>query len=99
MQFQLRPDDDHRTTRVIHSLAEQVLTEPSTLAFEHVAQRFQGTISGARDGASVTAVIEQSVDRFLEHSLLVSNDDVRSLQLQKILQPIVSINDATIEIV
>ncbi len=38
MQFQFRTDHDDRTARVIDALAEQVLTETSALALEHVAQ-------------------------------------------------------------
>src|SRR5271165_5291180 len=85
MQFQLRSYHDHRTARVIHPLAEQVLAEPSTLALEHVAQGLQRTISCACNRAAVPSVIEKRVNRFLQHALLVSNDDIRSLQLQKIL--------------
>ena len=37
VQLQLRADDDDRTARVVHALAEQVLAEPALLALEHVA--------------------------------------------------------------
>src|ERR1700726_945134 len=92
MQFQLRSDHDHRTTRIIHALSEEILAEPPTLALEHIAQCFQRAISGASDGPTVTAIVEQSIYRFLQHSLFVSNNHVRSLQLKKILQTIISVN-------
>src|SRR5205085_10939121 len=38
IQFQLRPDDYDGTARIIDALAEQVLTETSALALEHVAK-------------------------------------------------------------
>ena len=41
-----------------------------------------GTIAGAGDGAAVATVVEQRVDRFLQHSLFVSNDDVRRFELE-----------------
>ncbi len=41
IQFQLRTNHDHGTTRIVHALAEQVAAEASLLAFEHVAQRFK----------------------------------------------------------
>jgi hypothetical protein len=97
--FQFRPDDDDGTARVIDALAEQVLTETSALALEHVAQRFQRTIAGAGDGAAVTAVVEQRVDRFLQHALFVADDDVRRLELEQVLQTIVPVDDAAIKIV
>src|SRR5437588_11017874 len=99
MEFQFRPDDDHRTARVIDALTEQVLTETSAFTLEHIAKRFERAISGAGDGAAVTAVVEQSIDRFLQHSLFVANDHVRRFELEQILETIVPINDATIEIV
>src|SRR5437588_12361439 len=34
VQLQLRTNDDHRTSRVVDALAEQVLAEPALLAFE-----------------------------------------------------------------
>ena len=86
MQLQFRTDDDDRTARVIDAFAEQVLTETSALALEHVAERFQRTIAGAGDGAAVTAVVEQRVDRFLQHALFVADNDVRRLELEQVLQ-------------
>ena len=38
MQFQFGTDDDNRTAGVIDALAEEILTEPSALALEHVAE-------------------------------------------------------------
>ena len=62
-------------------------------------QRLQRTIAGAGDGAAVTAVVEQRVDRFLQHALFVADDDVRRLELEQVLQPVVAVDDAAIEIV
>jgi hypothetical protein len=41
VQLQLRADDDDRTARVVHALAEQVLAEATLLALEHVAEDFR----------------------------------------------------------
>ena len=38
MHFQLRSNHDHRTAGVINTLAEQVLTEATLLAFDDVAE-------------------------------------------------------------
>ena len=99
MQLELRTDDDDRTARVIDAFAEQVLTETAALALEHVAQGFERTIAGAGDGATVTAVVEQRVDRFLQHALFVADDDFRRLELEQVLQPVVAVDDAAIKIV
>ena len=99
MQLQLRPDDDDRTARVIDALAEQVLAEASLLALQGVGQRLQRSIVGATQHPSAAAVVEQRVDGLLQHALLVADDDVRRLQLHQLLQPVVPVDDAAIEVV
>ena len=99
MQLELRTDDDHRTARIIDALAEQVLAEPALLALQHVGERLQRTLVGARDDAAAAAVVEQRVDRFLKHALLVADDDVRRAQFDQPLQAVVAVDDAAIEIV
>ena len=99
VQLQLGPDDDDRTARVVDALAEQVLAEAALLALERVGQRLQRTVVRAAQHAAAAAVVEQRVDRFLEHALLVADDDVRRLQLDQLLQPVVAVDDAAIEVV
>ena len=99
MQLQLRSDDDDRTAGVVDALAEQVLTEASLLALERVGQRLQRTVVRAAQHAAAAAVVEQRVDRFLEHALLVADDDVGRLELDQLLQPVVAVDDAAIEVV
>src|SRR5579859_2465422 len=99
MQLQLRTDDDDRTAGIVDALAEQVLTEAALLALEHVGQRLQRTLVGAGDGAAAAAVVEQSVDGFLQHALFVAHDDLGRAQLDQALQTVVTVDDAAIEIV
>ena len=99
VQLQLRPDDDDRTARVVDALAEQVLAEPPLLALQRVGQRLQRTVVRAAQHAAAAAVVEQRVDRFLKHALLVADDDVGRLQLDELLQPVVPVDDAAIQIV
>src|SRR3546814_17869479 len=70
------------------ALAEQILAEATLLALEHVRQRFQRTLVGARDRATAAAVVEQRLDGFLPHALFVADDDVRRAQLHQPLQAI-----------
>ncbi len=83
VQFQLRPGDDDRTARIVDALAEQVLAEAALLALEHVGQRLQRTLVGAGDDAAAAAVVEQRIDRFLQHALFVADDDVRRAQFDQ----------------
>src|SRR5205807_6764012 len=94
-----RTDDDDRTARVVDALAEQVLTEPSLLALEHVGERLERTVPRSGDRTSATAVVEQRVDGLLEHPLLVVDDDLRRTEVEEPLQPVVAVDDAAIEIV
>src|SRR6201990_1470597 len=99
MQLELGTDDDDRTARVVHALAEQVLTEPALLALEHVGQRLERTLAAAANRLGATTVVEQRVDRFLQHALLVPENDFRRAMHDQLLQTVVAIDDATIEIV
>ena len=47
----------------------------------------------------MTAVVEERVDRFLQHALFVVNDHIGSLQLHQVFQPVVAVDDAAVEIV
>src|SRR5690349_14376340 len=99
MQLELGADHDDRAARVVDSLAEQILAEPALLALEHVGERLQRTLVRAGDDAAAPAVVEQRIDRFLQHALLVADDDIRRTQLDQSLQTIVAVDDAAIEII
>ena len=47
----------------------------------------------------MATIIEQRVDCFLQHALFISNNDVRGLELEQILETIIPVNDAAIQIV
>ena len=99
MQAQGRTNHDNGAAGVVDALAQQVLAETPLLALDHVGKRLQRTLVGTGDGATTTAVIEQRVNRFLQHPLLVADDDVRREQFQQALQTVITVNDAAIEIV
>ena len=99
MQLELGADHDHRTAGIVDALAEQVLAEPALLALEHVGERLQRPLVGAGDDAPAPAVVEQRVDRLLQHALFIADDDVGRAQLHQPLQAIVAVDDAAVEIV
>src|SRR5688572_31904069 len=47
VQLELRTHHDDRSARVVHALAEEVLTEPTLLALQHVAERLERTLAAA----------------------------------------------------
>lgn len=99
VQLQLRTDDDHGTRGVVHTLAEQVLTEAALLALEHVGQRLQRTVAGARDRATTTAVVEERVDGLLKHALLVVHDDLGRTEVEESLQAVVAVDHTAVQVV
>ena len=99
VELQLRSDDDDRTARVVDALAEQVLAEAALLALERVGERLQRAVVRALEHAAAAAVVEQRVDRLLEHALLVAHDDLGRAQLEELLQPVVAVDDAAVEVV
>ena len=99
VQLEFGTDHDDRTSGVVDALAEQVLTEAALLALERVGERLQRAIVGAAQHAATAAVVEQRVDRFLQHALFVAHDDFRRVQVHQLLQPVVAVDDAAIEIV
>ena len=96
---QFRTNDDNRTTGVVNTLTEQVLTESTLLALQHIRQGFQCTVIRARNRSAVSAVVNQSIDCFLQHPLFVPDDDVRCIQFQHPLQPVVPVDDTAVQII
>src|SRR5438067_2975428 len=99
MQMQFGTDHDNRAPRIIDALSKKILAEAALLAFQRIGQRLQRTIVRATQNAAAAAVIEQRVDGFLQHALFISNDDVRRMKFNQLLQAVVAVDDSTIKIV
>src|SRR5258708_11040346 len=84
MEFELGADDDDRTARVVDALAEEVLAEAALLALEGVGERLQGAVVRALQHAAAAAVVEEGVDCFLQHALLVAHADVGRSALEQL---------------
>ena len=99
VDLQLRADADNATAGVVDTLAEQVLTEAALLTLEHVGKGLECAVVRTSDGAAAAAVVDQRVDRFLQHALLVAHDDVGRVELNEALQAVVAVDDAAVEVV
>ena len=99
MDLEFGSDHDDGTSGVVHTFTEQVLTETALFAFEHIGKGLERTVSGTGDGAAVTAVVEQSVNSFLKHTLFVADNDFGGVELQQAFQTAVAVDDTTIEVV
>ena len=99
VQLQGRTHHDDGAARVIDPLAEQVLAKTPLLALDHVGQGLQGPLVRAGDGAPPPAVVEERIDRLLQHPLLVAHDDLGCVEVEQTLQPVVPVDDPPVEIV
>ena len=62
-------------------------------------RRLERALVGAGDGLAAAAVVEEGVDRLLEHAALVADDDLGRVELEQALQAVVAVDDAAVEIV
>ena len=99
VQLELRSDHDHGAARIVDALAEQVLAEPALLALEHVAQALEPVVPRPGDGSPAAAIVDQGVARFLQHPLLVADDDLGGTELQEPLEPVVPVDHAPVQVV
>ncbi|XNM84599.1 hypothetical protein ACLK14_22320 [Escherichia coli] len=81
MQTQVWTYGDYRTTGVVNTLTEQVLTETTLFTLIMSAKDFRGRLLEPGDRTTATTVIQQGVDRFLQHTFFVTYDDVRRSQI------------------
>src|SRR5262249_21383982 len=99
IELQLGTDHDDGSAGVIDALTEQILTEAALLAFERVRERLERPVVRAAQHAAAAAVIEQRIDGFLQHALLIAHDDVGSMQLHQLLQAVVAVDNAAVQVV
>src|SRR4029453_10333731 len=99
VQLQLRADHDDRTAGGVNALAEQVLAETTLLALEHVVQGLQRTVARSGGRTTAAAVVEEAVNSFLKHALLVVDDDLRGTEVKQSLEAVVAVDHAAVEVV
>ena len=99
VELQLGSDDDDGAARVVDALAEEVLPEAARLALEGVGERLERTVVRPLQDAAAAAVVEEGVDRLLEHPLLVPDDDLRGAELEELLEAVVAVDDPPVEVV
>ena len=99
MHAKLRTDDDDRTAGVVDALTEQVLTEATLLTLEGVGERLEGAVAFRLDAGNLATVVEERVDGFLQHALLVAHNDFGGLDFDQSFQTVVADDDTTVEFV
>ncbi len=99
VQLELRPHRDHRARAVVHALAEEVLAETALLALDHVGEALERPTVRAHDGTAAAVVVEERVDRMLEHALLVADDHVGRVEVEQLLEAVVAVDQAAVQVV
>ena len=99
MQFKLWANHNNGAARIIDALSEKVLAETALLTLKHVRHRLKRTFVGACNDAAAAAIIKQSVDRFLQHTLFIADDDVWRTKLNQALQAVITVNYAAVQII
>src|SRR6185437_2579482 len=99
MQLQVGTDHDNGTAGIVDALAEQVLPEAALLAFQRIGERLQRAVVSAAQYTAAASVVEQRIHRFLQHALFIAHNDIGSVQLHQLFQPVVAVDYAAIEIV
>ena len=79
IHLKLRTDNDNRTTRIVNTLTEKVLSETALLTLKHIRKGSERSIAGTCYGTAASAVVNKGINSLLKHSLFVSDDDVGSI--------------------
>ena len=99
MQPKIWTNHDHASRRVIDALSKQVLAEPTLLALDHVGEALQRAVAGCQHRPLAAVVVEEGVHRLLQHPLLVADDHLGRIQVDQLFEPVVPVDDATIEVI
>ena len=99
IDLELRPHHNNRTSGIVHTLSQKVLTETPLLSLQHIRNGLQRTVAGACHRTSPPAVINQGIHSLLQHPLLVADNDVRRSQLQKPCQTVIPVNNPAIQVI
>ena len=99
VQLEVRPNDDNRAARVVDAFAEEVLSEAALLALEHVGEGLERAVVGADHGSGAPSVVDEGVHGFLKQPFLVVDDALRRSDFGDLLQPVVAVDDAPIQVI
>ena len=99
VQFQSRTNNNHASSGIINTLAQQIFTETPLLSLDHIGQGLQRSIRRTQYGSLAAIVIEQSINGLLQHPLLIADDDFGCIQVNQLPQAIVAVDDSTVQII
>ena len=92
-------NDDYTTRGVIDTLAKEILSKSPLLALDHVSQALERTITGSQYGSLAAVVVEECVDRLLQHPFFITDYHFGRIEINEFFQPIITVDDPAVEIV
>ena len=75
------------------------MAETSGLTFKRIGERFERSVALALHGRTLARVVEKTVDGLLQHTFLVTENHLGSLNLDQTFQTVVTNDNAAIEVV
>ena len=99
VHLQFWSDDDYRTTRVVDTLTKKVLSKSTLLTLKLVCKRLKISLRSTLSRIFHLTIVQETIDSFLKHSLLVSDNNVWSLDRNQALKTVISVDDSSIEFV
>ena len=99
IHLKLRSYNYNRTARIVNTLTEKVLTEASLLTLKHIGKRLECTVIRSRYGLASSAVIDKRVNRLLQHTLFVADDNVRRVQFKQSLKTVITVDNPSVKVV
>src|SRR3954452_3611675 len=99
MQLEAGANNDHTARRVVDALTEQVFPEAALLALDHVGERLEWPVGRTEHWTLAAIIVEQRVDRLLQHPLLIAYDHFRRIEIDELFEPIVAVDNSAIQIV
>ena len=99
IEFEFGTYDDNRTSRIVYTLAEEVLTETPLLAAEHTRKGFKLAVGGSRKRLAAPAVVDERVHRFLQHTLFVFDYHLGRAELHHSFKTVVAVYNSSVQIV
>ena len=99
MELELWPHNDDGAAGIVHPLPEEVLPEASLLSLQHVGEGLERPLPAPADRLGPAAVVKERVDRLLKHPFLVPENHLRRPHLDQLLEPVVAVDHAPVEVI
>ena len=99
VNFQLRTYDYNGTSGIVDTFSEKVLTERPCFPFSMSERDLSGLFDGPVTFFTVLTVVEQGIDRLLQHSLLILDYYGRGAEFKQSFQTVVSVYHTSVKVI